>query len=321
MQGIRNALLIAAFGLTSVATYANEFPSRPITIVVPYSAGGTSDAQVRIFQEALSKELGQPVVVENKPGASGAIAAKAVARAKPDGYTLLYPNKGLVSTPLLNKAAGYDALKDFKAITLVSAVPMVLVTNKDVPGSDTKHFVEYARQQSEGVLYGSAGAGSFGHLSTVRFTQLAQFNGVHVPYKGEAATTMAARSGEVQMLLTTPSAAMIGQIKQGHLQLLGVGTESSSPIFPEAPTLNKDVPGFVGEVWFGLVAPAGTPDHITNKLHTAMHQVMSDEGLNKQFMATAALVRTSTPSEFTDLMRKDAEDINELITQFNIQID
>lgn len=321
MQEVQKKLLVATLGLASFTAFASEFPNRPITIVVPYSAGGTSDAQVRMFQDALGKELGQPIIVENKPGASGAIAAQAVARAKPDGYTLLYPNTGLVSTPLLNKKAGYDALKDFKTITLVSTVPMVLVTNKLVPGSDTKRFIEYARQQNDGVLYGSAGPGSFGHLSTVRFTQLAKFKGVHIPYKGESATTMAARSGEVQMLLTTPSASMIGQIEQGQLKLLGVGTESTSPIFPNAATINKDVPGFVGEVWFGLVAPAETPDSITNKVHAAVSRVMSDESIQRKFLATAALVRTSTPGELANLMRTDAQALQELITHFNIQID
>lgn len=317
----RTIALIAALPFfVAGAASAQEFPSHPITIVVPYSAGGTSDAQVRMFQDALSKELGQPIVVDNKAGASGAIGAQFVARAKPDGYTLLYPNKGLLTAPLLNEKSGYDAFKDFKPIGLVSAVPMVLVTNKSVPGIDAGSFFDYARKQTDGVMYASAGPGSFGHLSTVRMAQLAGIKVVHVPYRGEAATTMAVRTGEVQMLLTTPSSSMIGQIEQGNLRLLGVATAEPSPVMPNAPTLNKTLPSFTAEVWFGLLAPSGTPDSVVNKINAALKKVMAGEAISSKFIATGAVPHTSTPAEFGQIMRSDAEELRETITKFNIKI-
>lgn len=316
----RTLIAVGLLTLSVVAT-ANEYPNRPITIVVPYVAGGTSDAQVRMFQGALSKALGQPIIVENKPGASGAIGALQVARSKPDGYTLLYPNTGLVSAPLLNKKAGYEALTDFKPVGQVSAVPMVLVTNKQIPATDTGSFIAYARKQKEELMYASAGAGSFGHLSSLQLAQQGKFKALHIPYKGEAATTMALRSGEVQMLLTTPSSSMLGQIKEGNLRLLGVGSALPSPVMPDVPTLNQTLPGFVSEIWFGLLAPAGTPDIVINKLNQTLNEVLKSPEIQKQLMTTGAIPRTSTPDEFGQLLQKDHAQLQSLITQFNITIE
>lgn len=314
-------LIAALAAFVGGAAFAQEYPERPITIVVPYGAGGTSDGQVRMFQEALGKALGQTIVVENKPGASGALGALQVARAKADGYTLLFPNNGVLTAPLLNAKAGYDPFKDFKPISLVSAVPMVLVVNKEVPSSDVKSFIEYLRKQSEGVMYASAGPASYGHLSTVRMAQLMGVKLEHIPYKGEAATTMAVRSGEVKMLLTTPSSSMLGQVQQGNLTLLGVATAEPSPVVPGVPTLNKTIPGFTAEAWFGLLAPAGTPDSVVNKINAALKKVMADDALKAKLLASGAVVRTSTPAEFGQLMRKESGQLQDVITQFNIKTD
>ena len=163
MKALVAALAVLCAG--AACAQSDNFPSRPITIVVPYPAGGTSDAQIRMIQAKLGKLLGQPVVVENKAGASGAIGAQFVARSKADGYTLLYPNTGVLIAPLVNEKAGYDALKDFKPITTVTAVPMVLVATKSVPGNSLADFIQYARSQPNGVMYASAGPASFGHLA------------------------------------------------------------------------------------------------------------------------------------------------------------
>ena len=315
-----SALTIALTCLFVNAASAQEaFPTRPITIVVPYAAGGTSDGQVRMFQDALSKELGQTIVVDNKPGASGAIAALQVARAKPDGYTLLYPNNGVLTAPLLNEKTGFDPFKDFKPVSLTAAVPMVLVANKSVPATDAKSFFDYARKQPNGVMYASAGTASYGHLSTVRLAQLAGFKAEHVPYKGEAPSTLAVRTGEVQMLLTTPSSSMLGQVQQGNLKLLGVATAEASPVVPGVPTLNKTVPSFVAEAWFGLLAPAGTPDSVINKINAALKKVMADEAVKSKLLGTGAVARTSTPDEFSKLMRTEYDQLREVITKFNIK--
>lgn len=322
MKTTKRALIFALTSLAAGMTYAQgAFPSGPITIVVPYPAGGTSDGQIRMIQEPLSKLLGQPIIVENKPGASGALAATAVARAKADGHTLLYPNNGVLIAPLLNKKAGYDALKDFKAVSTVTSVPMVLVTPKSVPATNAADFIQYAKNQPKGIMYASAGTASYGHLATALLAQMAGIKVEHIPYKGEANTTLAVRSGEVQMLLTTPSAAMLGQVAQGNLTLQGVATQTPSPVVPGAPTLNKAIPGFTAEVWFGLLAPAGTPDDAVSKLNAAVAKVMADESIRTRLLPTGALPKTSTPAEFAALMKKESAQWDEIINKHKIQAD
>jgi tripartite-type tricarboxylate transporter receptor subunit TctC len=322
MNRLKIASLLVIASLCSGGAVAQDaFPSRPITIVVPYPAGGTSDAQVRMFQEALGKQLGQAIVVENKPGASGAIAAQHVARARPDGYTLLYPNNGVVIAPLLNEKAGYDALKDFKPVTTTTAVPMVLVTNKSLPVKDAASFLDFARKQPKGVMYASAGTASYGHLASARLAAMANIVVEHVPYKGEAATTLAIRGNEVQMLLTTPSSAMLGQVQQGNLTLLGVASAEPSPVVPGVQPINKVVPGFVAEVWFGLLAPAGTPDDVIGKINAAVRKVMDDEALQAKLLPTGAQARTSTPAELARMMREESVQWRDIVTKYKIKAD
>jgi tripartite-type tricarboxylate transporter receptor subunit TctC len=317
MKALVAGLAVLCAGAACAQT--DNFPSRPITIVVPYPAGGTSDGQVRMIQERLSKLLGQPVVVENRAGASGAIGAQFVARSKADGYTLLYPNTGVLIAPIVNEKAGYDALKDFKPITLVTSVPMVLVAPKSMPGNSLADFIQYARSQPNGVMYASAGPASFGHLASARFAQMAGIKVEHVPYKGEANTTLAVRSGEVQMLLTTPSSAMLGQVQQGNIKLLGVGTAKPSPVLPDAPTLNKTVPGFTSEIWFGLLAPAGTPNGVVSKIHAAVKTIMADEAIRSQLQPTGAVPQTSTPAEFAKLMKDESAQLRSVVRQYGIK--
>ena len=317
MKALVAALAVLCAG--AACAQSDNFPSRPITIVVPYPAGGTSDAQIRMIQAKLGKLLGQPVVVENKAGASGAIGAQFVARSKADGYTLLYPNTGVLIAPLVNEKAGYDALKDFKPITTVTAVPMVLVASKSVPGSSLADFIQYARSQPNGVMYASAGPASFGHLASARFAQMAGIKVEHVPYKGEANTTLAVRSGEVQMLLTTPSSSMLGQVQQGNIKLLGVGTARPSPVLPDAPTINQTVPGFTSEIWFGLLAPAGTPDGVITKIHAAVNTIMAEDAIRAQLQPTGAVPKTSTPAEFARQMNDESVQLRDVIRKYGIK--
>jgi len=319
----KTALILALASLLSVGTTAAQeaYPLRPVTIVVPYPAGGTSDVQIRMIQEPLSKELGQPIIIDNRPGASGALAAHFVAKAKPDGYTLLFPNNGVLIAPLLTETANYDALKDFKPVSLVSLVPMVLVSSKNVPAANLRDFLEYVKKQPHGVMYASAGTASYGHLASTRFAQMAGINLTHVPYKGEANTTMAVRTGEVQMLLTTPSANMLGQVKEGNLNLLGVATEQPSPVVPGAEPIVKTLPGFTSEVWFGLLAPAGTPDDVVQKLNAAVRKVIAPDEIRAKMLITGAVPTSSTPAEFASMMTSETAQWRDIIAKNHLQAD
>jgi len=322
MNFTKRALLVALASLPlGMALAQDAFPSRPITIVVPYPAGGTSDSQVRMIQEPLQKLLGQPVVVDNKPGASGAIAAQFVARTKADGYTLLYPNNGLLIAPLLNRQAGYEPLRDFKPVSVTTSVPMVLVANKSVPAKNLSEFLQYAKAQANGIMYASAGTASYGHLASTRLSQMADLKVNHVPYRGEANTTMAVRTGEVQMLLTTPSPAMLGLVSQGQLTMLGVATDKPSPVVPGVPTIASALPGFTAEVWFGLLAPAGTPDDVVNKINAAVKKVMADESIRSKMLASGAVPRTTSSTEFMTLMTRETVMWSQLIAKHNIRAD
>jgi len=312
--------MIAALAFFAAGTVAaQDFPNRPITIVIPYPAGGTSDGQVRMFQEKLGKLLGQPIVVENKPGASGAIGAQYVARSKPDGHTLMYPNTGLLITPLLSDKSGYDPLKDFKPITQTTSVPMVLVASKTVPANNISEFIQYARRQPGGISYASAGTTSFGHIESARFLQMAGVKAEAIPYKGEANTTMALRAGDVQMLLTSPSSTMLGQVQQGNIKLLGVSTAKPTSLIPGAPTIASSVPGFTSNIWFGLVAPAGTPDDVVNKIQGAMKKIMDEDEIRAKLQPTGAMPQTSTPAEFSKMLKEESAQLREVITKFNIK--
>lgn len=322
MNPSKRVLMLCLAALAAGCACAQDkFPSRPITIVVPYPAGGTSDAQVRMIQVQLGKELGQPIIVENKPGASGVIAAQYVAKSAADGYTLLYPNNGVVIAPLLNAKADSDPIKDFKPVSTVTSVPMVLVTNKSVPAANLTEFIQHAKKQSDPMMYASAGTASYGHLASARLASMAGLKVTHIPYKGEAATTMAARSGEVQMLLTTPSAAMLGQVAQGNLTMLGVGSATPSPVVPGAVPISQTVPGFISEVWFGLLAPAATPNDVVNKLNAAVRKVMADDELRARLLPTGAVPQTSTPAQFAAIIARETAQWREVIEKYSIKAD
>ncbi|MFJ1257743.1 tripartite tricarboxylate transporter substrate-binding protein [Cupriavidus sp. CuC1] len=313
--------VLAYMGVSVPAAAADAYPAKPITIVVPYSAGGASDIQVRVISQQLSTILRQPIIVDNRAGASGAIGAAFVARAVPDGYTLLYPNNGLLIAALLNKSAGYDPLKDLAPISTVTTMPMVLVVNKSMPANNLREFFAYAKGHPNTLNYATAGPASYGNLATHLLSQAAGLSMTQVPYRGEANTTMSVRSGEAQVLFTSPSATMMGQVNAGSLKLLGVASAGRSEVAPNAQPINEVLPGFKSEIWFGLMAPAKTPQPVIDKLNQAVQQVLKDPGIRAKLLANAAVAQPSTPQAFDKLLRAEHAQFAEIIRKHNITAD
>ncbi len=320
MIGIgRYAGALLALGL-SFAAAAEEFPTKPIRLIVPYPPGGSTDIMARVLQEPLGKLLGQPVVVENKPGAAGVIGVVEVARAKPDGYTLLFPNNGTVSiAPVLQKTADYDSTKAFAAVSLVSLAPLQLVVNASLPVDDLAGFVAYAKARPDGVFYASAGPGSLGHLSSELFASRAGLKMNHVPYKGQAPSTQAVVTGEVAMLLSTSSGQMNGFIKDGKLKLLGVSSREPSPLAPGTAPIGKTLPGYAVDVWFGILAPAGTPPDVIAKLNAALKTTLADADLRQRFFGFGVEATSSTPQALDAMIAAEGPEWQKVIAERGIK--
>ena len=299
----RRLFLSLALALPGAALAQTQFPDRPIRLVVPYAPGGTTDIMARTLQEPLSKILGQPVIVDNKAGAAGAIGTAQVAQAAADGYTLIFGNNGPSAiVPLTQKDVGYDPIKNFAPVSLVSIAPLTLVVHSSVPASNVKELIAYARTLPNGLDYGSAGAGSLGHLASELFGKEAGIKLVHVPYKGQGPSTLAVMNGEVKMLLTTSSDTQDSAVKSGKLKLLGVSTAKPSPLMPGAPTIGESLPGYDASVWFGILAPAKTPPAVIARLNAAIREVLAQPDIQKKFVGYGCIATPSTPQEFAAMI-------------------
>lgn len=300
------AVALAALCAWPALSWAQAFPTKPIRLVVPYPAGGTTDVMARALQAPLQAKLGQPLVIENKPGAAGVLAAREVARAVPDGYTLFFVNSGIVSvTPQVVKNAGFDGIKDFAPIALVSTAPLFVVTNGSLPVTDLRSFIDYVKKQPKPLAYASAGVGSFGHLASELFVKTAGVQMTHVPYKGQAPTTNAVISGEVQMLITTASSTMNEFIANGRLRLLGVTSLEPSPLAPGAPAVGSTLAGYKAETWFAILAPAGTPADVVTRLNTSVNEVVQTNDIKHRFSGFGLLAATATPQRLGGMIAEE----------------
>ncbi|NUZ04734.1 Bug family tripartite tricarboxylate transporter substrate binding protein [Piscinibacter koreensis] len=299
MRTIRGYLLALLAVLSGAAAAQPAFPDKPIRLVIPFAAGGTTDIMARVLQEPLQKSLGQTLIVDNKPGASGVLAAREVIRARPDGHTLFFVNNGNVAVaPAVVKDANYDGLKDFTPVTLVATAPLMAVVPAALPVDDLRGFIEYAKKQP--VAYATAGIGSFGHLATELFARRAGIKMTHVPYKGQGPTTNAVIAGEVQLLITTASAAMNEFIANKRLKLLAVTSPEPSPIVPGAPTMASVLPGYAAESWFAIIGPAGMPADVVDKLNDAIARALQIPDVQQRFTGFGVLAKSSTPRQLAD---------------------
>jgi tripartite-type tricarboxylate transporter receptor subunit TctC len=323
MVGRTLKFLIAALVLAVISpqAFAQQFPTRQIHLITPYPPGG-GDIMARMIQESISTSLGQQVVIENKPGAAGAIASREVARTAPDGYTLLFTNVGpMTVAPVMQFDSGYDPVKSYAPVSLVSRQPLVLVVHPSVAANDLSELIKLAKDNPGTIKYSSAGLGSFGHLSTELFALAAGVKMIHVPYKGVAPAITAVLSGEVSMALTVPTGTMKEYIKQGKLKLLGVSTLQPSPLAPGATPIATLLPSFgSAEYWFGIVAPAKTSPEVVAKLNAAIVAALDKPGVKEKFFDLGAIPDPSTPGAFAALIETEAVRWRDAIEKNNIRL-
>jgi tripartite-type tricarboxylate transporter receptor subunit TctC len=284
---MRKALLWMLFsfcGLTHAQDATSAFPNQRITIVVPAGAGGITDNLARILGEKLSSIIHQPVIVDNKPGASGIIGSSFVARAKPDGYTLLMTFPAHVINPSLKKDMPYNTVKDFSAITKVGTVSQIFLVNQDSKAKTLLEFVQMAKLKPEEFNYGSVGLGSMGNLAMLLFEAKARMNMTHITYKGDPEVMTALVSGDIQAAFVSPISAM-AFIKSGKVKALAIADLERLPIIPNIPTISESgYPGFSASGWNAIFAPANTPKDIVKKLNLAMNQALRDPDLQRKFL-------------------------------------
>ena len=284
---------------------AQDYPSRPVKVIVPFSPGGAVDGPMRIIAEQLSKRLGQQVVVENKPGAGATIGSELVARAAPDGYTLLLASQtNAISATLYTKLA-YDPIEDFAPISLIGREPGVLVVNPALPVKTFAEFIAYVKERPGQIDYASSGNGSGQHLFAALLASSTGLKMNHIPYKGSGQATTDLLGGQV-MVSIPGTAGMVGHIKAGKLRALAVTGAKRSPQLPDVPTvMESGVPGYEAYVWMGLLAPKGTPQPIIDRLYRELIPVLASPEV-KTYMAGAGIeIVGSTPAEFAQFFRAE----------------
>jgi len=293
----RAAIAVVALLLAATFAQAQEWPTRPITLVVPFAAGGTTDLVARPIAQALTEKLGQPVVVENKAGAGGTLAAGIAAKAAPDGYTVFLATVAHTMAPGLYKSLPYDFEKDFDPVTLAAQVPNVLIVHPSVPAKTVSELIAYIKANPGKVNFGSAGPGSTEHMSGELFRAMLGVDIVHVPYKGGAPMMTDLVAGQIQMAIETSGSAT-PHIQAGTVRALAVSTPQRSPYFPDLPTLNEaGLTGYDVTTWFGFMVPKGTPPAIRDRLYREIGDVLKQSGIRARFKDMGAEPGGQPPAE------------------------
>jgi len=307
--------------LFSTSLFAQNFPSRAITIIVPIPPGGAPDIAARVIAQKLSENVGQPVVVENRVGANGNIANELVARAAPDGHTLgLLADSQITINPHLYKKMPIDTLKDLTPVTPVAVNQFVLTVNPSLPVKTFAEFIEYAKKANPPLAYASGGNGSQHHLTMEMLKQRAGINMLHVPYKGGAPAAAATVAGETVAVWSGSSNAP--QIKAGRLRPLAVSGAHRSAQYPDLPTIGEFYPGLENSIWLGLFAPTGIPEETLARLRAELKRVLEAPDVKKKLNAAGGLdPYVASPEEFNELIKRDYAKFAKLVKDIGLKVD
>ena len=322
IQRLAIAATVALLAATHAPSFAQTYPSRPVTLVVPFPPGGGTDTGARVIADQLGKRWGQSVVVENKGGAAGQIGADYVAKAKPDGYTLLLGNIGTQSiNPSLYTRLPYNPDTAFAPVSLVAELPLAMMVNPSVPAKTPAEFIALAKSKPGQLTYSSSGAGGAPHLAAEVFKDQTGTFVVHVPYRGGGPAIADLIAGHVQLSFMTVLEAS-GNIKAGKLRALAVTGNKRVPALPDVPTLSETaVPGFNAISWIGMLAPAATPKDVVDKIAADVRAVLADEEVKARIIALGGVPRATTPQEFGKLISDDRQRYAQVIRSRNITVD
>jgi tripartite-type tricarboxylate transporter receptor subunit TctC len=305
--GYIGVAIIAALMQPAGTVHAQTYPSKPVRMVVPFPAGGGIDTVARILSPKLSEGLGQPVIVDNRVGASGTVGTEAVAKSAPDGHTLLATFASHAQNASLYSKLGYDTVKDFAPITLIATVPNILIVNPALPVKTVKDLIALAKKHPGEILYASIGNGTPSHLSAELFNSMAGVKMTHVAYKGAAPSIIALISGETQLTFTTVLVAM-PHVKSGRLRALGVASLKRAAVMPDVPTIDEaGVRGYESNAWYGLLAPAKTPPAIVDQLHRETVRVLQLPDVRDNLKGQGADPVGDTPKEFAAIINDEIE--------------
>jgi tripartite-type tricarboxylate transporter receptor subunit TctC len=319
LRHIISGLFALAFCMQALGQAA-DYPNRPVRIVVPVAAGGNVDIIARALAEQLSTAMGQPFVVENRPGASSLLGTQLVARAPADGYTLLAISNTYVSAPAIVASPGYDPVADFAPVSLTCRIPMVLVVNPNSPARSVQELIALARAKPGELSYATSGNGSTGHIAAEVFSRSAGVKLLHVPYKGNAQSIVDVVGGQVAMMFDQVSTS-VSQIQSGKLRALGVTTLARSPLLPNVPTLDESgLRGYEDVTFNAIMAPAGTPREIVARLHAEIARAWRSPVLQKRFAERGIeLAASSSPEEFSAYVKSEVARYARLAREANIK--
>ena len=319
MRLLRSLCILAM--LATGGVFAQAWPSKPVTLMVPFAPGGTTDIVARPFAQALSQELGQPVVVENRAGAGGTLAAGVAAHAAPDGYTLFVATVAHTMATSLYKQLPYDFERDFVPITILATVPNILIVNPSVPAKSVRELIDYAKANPGKLAYGSAGNGSTEHLSAELFKSMAGVDMVHIPYKGGAPMMADLIGGQIQVAIETSGSAA-PHIKGGKVRALAVTTTMRSPAFPEVPTLTEaGLKGYDVTTWYAILAPRGTPEEITTKLYNASAKILRTPDMKQRLEQFGGEPGGLAPGQFAAFIKSETAKWAKVVKESKATVD